>query len=120
MPAPDALRSKLEAKAKALGFDAFGIAPADAPALCGERLKDFVALGRHGTMGWIEDTLERRAAPRALWPDAKSAIVVGMNYGPERDPRETLARGAIGTISVYARHRDYHDVIKGKLKELAA
>lgn len=120
MPADDKLRARLEAKAQALGFEAFGIAPADAPALTGARLKDFVALGRHGTMGWMAETLARRAHPKALWPEAKSAIVVGMNYGPERDPRETLAHGGIGTISVYARHRDYHDVIKGKLKELAA
>jgi epoxyqueuosine reductase len=120
MPAKNTVRAAVEAKARALGFQAFGVAPADTPALAGERLRDFIALGRHGTMGWMADTAERRAHPKSLWPEAASAIVVGMSYGPERDPRETLAQGDIGTISVYARHRDYHDVIKGKLKELAA
>jgi epoxyqueuosine reductase len=120
MPAKDTVRANLEAKAKALGFEAFGIASADTPALTGERLRDFIALDRHGTMEWLAETAERRVSPQSLWPDARSAIVLGMNYGPERDPMESLALREAGTISVYARHRDYHDVVKGKLKELAA
>jgi len=117
---PSRLRAQIEAKARALGFGAFGIAHADMPALFGDRLRDFIDLERHGTMDWLSDTARRRANPKSLWTEAESALVVGMNYGPDRDPRETLAMGSVGTISVYARHRDYHDVIKGKLKELAA
>ncbi len=71
-------------------------------------------------MGWMAETAERRSAPRRLWPAVGSVILLGMNYGPEDDPLANLARPGTGSISVYARHRDYHDVIKGKLKELAA
>ena len=71
-------------------------------------------------MGWMAETFERRADPRKLMADARSIVVLGLNYGPEADPREALGRRDAGAISVYARHRDYHDVIKGKLKELAA
>ena len=70
-------------------------------------------------MGWMADTAERRGAPRSLWPEVRSVVMLGMNYGPEDDPLATLAQGDRGTISVYARHRDYHDVVKGKLKLLA-
>lgn len=70
-------------------------------------------------MEWMADTAERRADPRTLWPDARSVVLVGMNYGPDCDPLADLARPDRATISVYARNRDYHDVIKGKLKELA-
>lgn len=85
----------------------------------GEYLKDFVAKGRHGSMDWMEDTLERRAHPQNLWPKARTAIVLGLNYGPESDPLLTLDERERATISVYARHRDYHDVMKGRLKEIA-
>jgi epoxyqueuosine reductase len=67
----------------------------------------------------MEETRERRAAPTRLWPEAKSVIVLGMNYGPDQDPRALLDKHDAGNISVYARNRDYHDVIKGKLKEMA-
>ena len=70
-------------------------------------------------MGWMAETAERRSAPKALWPEVRSVIMLGMNYGPEEDPLATLDRRDAGAISVYARHRDYHDVVKGKLKELA-
>ena len=71
-------------------------------------------------MGWMAETFERRADPRKLMPDVRSIVVLGLNYGPEADPLAALSCPEAGTISVYARHRDYHDVIKGKLKELAA
>jgi epoxyqueuosine reductase len=71
-------------------------------------------------MAWMAETFERRADPRKLMDDAKSVVMLGLNYGPSTDPREALERRDAGVISVYARHRDYHDVIKGKLKELAA
>jgi epoxyqueuosine reductase len=70
-------------------------------------------------MDWIETTRERRADPRSLWRDVRSIVMLGMNYGPDRDPLEVLSRPDCGAISVYARHRDYHDVIKGRLKTVA-
>ena len=70
-------------------------------------------------MGWMADTAERRGAPKRLWPEVRSVVMLGMNYGPEGDPLASLAQADRGTISVYARHRDYHDVVKGKLKLLA-
>ena len=88
-------------------------------ALAGERLKDFVEQGYHGDMAWMKETLERRQHPQSLWPDAKSALVLGFNYGPDHDPMDNLSRSEIGNISVYARGRDYHDIMKGRLKEVA-
>ncbi|MGB6319073.1 MAG: tRNA epoxyqueuosine(34) reductase QueG, partial [Litorimonas sp.] len=85
----------------------------------GARLRDFIEQGRHASMGWMEATLDRRAHPQSLWPEARSAVVLGMNYGPETDPLVTLGQSNRATISVYARGRDYHDVMKGRLKELA-
>jgi epoxyqueuosine reductase len=82
-------------------------------------LASFITQGRHGTMDWLEETQARRAHPKALWPAAKSAIVMGMNYGPEEDPLPGLLHAEAGMISVYARGRDYHDLIKGRLKEIA-
>ena len=111
--------AKLKQIALALGFDAAGIAHADTAWEAGARLHDFVELGRHGEMVWMETTLARRSSPTAMWPEARSALVVAMNYGPEHDPLETLAARETGNISVYARGRDYHDVIKSRLKQLA-
>ncbi len=71
-------------------------------------------------MGWMLETAERRASPRALWPQANSVIMLGLNYGPDADPLSALAKRDCAAISVYARHRDYHDIVKGKLKQLAA
>jgi epoxyqueuosine reductase len=71
-------------------------------------------------MTWMAETFERRVDPSKLMPDARSVVMLALNYGPEADPREALGRRDAGAISVYARHRDYHDVLKGKLKELAA
>ena len=89
--------------------------PADAAA----RLKAWVAEGKHGDMAWMAETLARRADPQALWNQAASIVVLGVNYGPQEDPREALGRRASGAISTYARRRDYHDVIKGRMKQLA-
>ncbi|MEP6343053.1 MAG: tRNA epoxyqueuosine(34) reductase QueG [Maricaulaceae bacterium] len=88
-------------------------------ALAGKRLKSFVDQDYHGDMAWMKETLERRQHPRSLWPDAKSALVLGFNYGPDHDPMDNLSRSEIGNISVYARGRDYHDIMKGRLKEVA-
>ena len=80
------LRRTLDAKAKALGFDALRVTRAEIAPETAAWLGDFVAAGRHGTMAWMEETLARRSAPKTLWPEARSAIVVALNYGPESDP----------------------------------
>jgi epoxyqueuosine reductase len=113
------LESRLKAAAFRRGFDAAGIARADAAWEAGARLAEFVAEGRHGEMRWMEETLARRSAPTAMWPEARSALVVAMNYGPDHNPLDTLAQRETGNISVYARGRDYHDLIKSRLKQLA-
>jgi epoxyqueuosine reductase len=79
-----------------------------------------LADGHHGTMDWLADTAGRRGDPKVLWPDVRSIVMLGMNYGPEGDPLSTLADRQAGTISVYARNRDYHDLIKGALKRIAS
>ncbi len=109
----------IDREAARAGFDAVAITRPDSIPLVPERLKQFVAEGLHGSMGWMEETLERRADPRTLWPEVRSIIVLAMNYGPDHDPRDLLARRDRGAISVYARNRDYHDIIKGRLKEMA-
>jgi epoxyqueuosine reductase len=107
-------------EATALGFDACGFAQVDAPWPASARLAQFVAAGRHGSMDWIERTAERRSHPRAMWADARSAIVLGLNYGPDRDPLEALKATTRAAISVYAQGDDYHALIKKRLKRLAS
>jgi epoxyqueuosine reductase len=113
------LKDQLAARARQLGFDALAVASADAPAAWGEHLDEAVANGWHGTMSWLAETTVRRASPNAMWPEARSAVVLAMNYGPNIDPMQRLKAKGTGVISVYALNRDYHDVIKGKLKSLA-
>jgi epoxyqueuosine reductase len=110
----------LRAKARALGFDACRIAAAEAPADAGERLVAWLGEGAHGDMTWMAETVERRVDPGALMREARSVVMLGLNYGPDGDPLAALERPDGGAISVYARHRDYHDVLKGKLKQLGA
>jgi epoxyqueuosine reductase len=108
-----------KALARSLGFTDARICRADEAWDAGERLAEFVAAGQHGSMAWMEDTLQRRQHPTGMWPDAKSAIVVALNYGPEHDPLTVLERRSEGVISVYAQNVDYHDLIKKRLKHLA-
>lgn len=115
-PPPD--RETIRARALDLGFDVCGFASVEAAWPAEARLRAFVAEGRHGEMGWMAETLERRVHPRALWPQARSAVVLGLNYGPEEDPLAALAERTAGAISVYARGDDYHELIKGRLKQL--
>ena len=112
-------RDQIRDRALALGFDAVGFAHAKTSPLARARLAAFVAEGLHGDMGWMAETAERRADPHALWPGARSAIVVALNYGPDADPLASLAARERATISVYARNRDYHDVMKKRLRVLA-
>ena len=106
--------------ARDVGFDVSAITHADRLDDLRPRLERFVALGRHGSMGWMEETLDRRGHPRSLWSQARSIVMVGLSYAPGSDPMATLHRSDTATVSVYARNRDYHDVIKGRLKTLAS
>ena len=113
------LRDFIVREAQRAGFDLVAVTgPGSIPRAPG-RLEEFVANGLHGSMGWMAETRERRATPSVLWPEVRSIIVLGMNYGPGLDPRALQARRDRAAISVYARNRDYHDVIKGRLKEIA-
>jgi epoxyqueuosine reductase len=113
------LRDFVGREASAAGFDVCRIVCPDAIKDAPERLERFIADDFHGTMGWMAETAERRADPKTLWPDVKSIIMLGMNYGPGHDPLAVLAQTDRGAISVYAQNRDYHDVVKGKLKQVA-
>ena len=118
-PSPEKLRAYLDAEAAKLGFDVIRVTTPSSIPHVPEHLAGYVAGGNHGSMAWMEETMARRGDPRVLWSDVRSIIMLGMNYGPDRDPLDLLERKDRGSISVYARHRDYHDVIKGRLKEIA-
>ena len=111
-------RDEIRRRAAGLGFEVCRFTGLDAPWPATARLQAFLEAGRQGDMDWMATTADRRAHPRSLWPDARSAVVLGLNYGPEADPLEGLALRDRGLISVYAQGEDYHDVIKGRLKQL--
>ncbi len=114
------LVATIRTEALELGFDDCRILRAEnAPALR-EKLNAWLSQGCEGDMGWMRETAERRADPRTLWPDARSIVMLAMNYGPDGDALANLPHKDRANISVYARHRDYHDIIKGKLKLLAS
>jgi epoxyqueuosine reductase len=96
-----------------------GITRPDAAPLSKPRLQQFLAEGAHGDMIWMETSAERRGDPRTLWPDVRSVIMLGLNYGPDHDPLTILKHRDRGGISVYAKGEDYHDIIKPKLKDVA-
>jgi epoxyqueuosine reductase len=107
-------------ESRAAGFNLVAITRPDAISLAEARLRQYLALGRHASMQWLQETEERRANPEVLWPEVRSIIVLAMNYGPESDPLEILSQKDKAAISVYAQNRDYHDIIKGKLKGVAS
>jgi epoxyqueuosine reductase len=113
------VKQQIAAKARALGFDAVGFARAELSAAQREGLAGYLAAGHHGSMGWMAARAAERGDPLVLWPAAVSVISLGMSYAPEGDALAGLKLRDAGNISVYARGRDYHDVIKGKLKHLA-
>jgi epoxyqueuosine reductase len=113
------IRAEIRAAALREGFDVVRFAAAKAPPNAAADLGQFLTEERHGGMDWLAKNADRRADPRTLWPEAKSIIVVGCNYGPKHDPRERLAARDRAAISCYAQGDDYHEVIKGKLKRLA-
>jgi len=114
-----AIRDRLATRAAVLGFTAFGVtSPEKLPELDG-RLRAWLADGRHGQMSWMARAPARRASPRLLWNDVQSIIMLGVNVPPDNDQLASLAKRNAGLIAAYATRRDYHDVIKGRLKELA-
>ena len=113
------ISEQLAAEAKALGFVVFGIIPADAAPLSGERLHHWLGQGYQGDMGWMKDRAEERASPKGLWADVRSVMMLGFPYTPPLAPNRHLDIPGMATISVYALGRDYHDIIKPKLKTIA-
>ncbi len=114
----DKLEHRIKAKARELGFADAGIARADAAPRTAERLRQWLAEGRHGDMIWMETREGQRASPAGLWPEVKSVIALGMSYAPAHDPLALADEGGVGRISVYAQGGDYHDVVKRQLKAL--
>jgi len=112
------LKRRIVEQARGLGFDAVRFTRAALPAKISAGLDDYLEAGRHGEMGWLAREPERRRDPRGLWPEARSVIVLGTNYGPDCDPLEILSRKSEGAISVYAAGKDYHDLVKKRLKAL--
>jgi epoxyqueuosine reductase len=119
---PAELRDAIRDEALRLGFDAVGFAPASlAPEARRERLEQlsaFVAQGFQGDMGWLGQRTEERADPTTLWPEARTVVSLALNYGPQTDPRDVLGQPDRAAISVYAQGRDYHEVMKSRLKAL--
>jgi len=113
------MKAKIRAKALELGFDAVGFAPAVADPAWRAALDQYVAEGRHGGMGWMAERMDQRANPQGLWAEVRSVVTLGSNYAPAGDALALLEQGDRGNISVYARGKDYHDVVKKRLKALA-
>jgi epoxyqueuosine reductase len=115
----DPIREAIRERALASGFDAVGFAEAHLDAEARAGLGEYIARGYHGDMGWLAGTAARRGDPQALWPEARTVVVLGVNYAPEDDPLALAQRPDCGVVSVYARGRDYHDTLKRRLKALA-
>jgi epoxyqueuosine reductase len=113
------LKEAIKAEAERLGFAACGVARADAAHEAGLDLKRWLEAGHHGTMGWMEERAHHRVSPLALWPEARSAIALGMSYAPAADPLALGAHPSLGRISAYAQGGDYHKAVKKGLKALA-
>ncbi len=116
---PESLEHHLREDAAAYGFDAFGICRPDAVADAAAGLAGYLEAGYHGDMSWLAATAERRSNPVRLWPDCRSAILLGLSYAPGHDPLIRLGETDRGLIAAYAKGRDYHDLIKGRLKQVA-
>ncbi|MDO6586328.1 tRNA epoxyqueuosine(34) reductase QueG [Salipiger sp. 1_MG-2023] len=112
------LKAALVEEARVAGFSACRVCrPWDVPQAAG-RLAAFLDAGYHGQMGWMAERTAWRGDPAALWPEARSVIMLAENYAPPFDPMEIVGQGGRGAISVYAQNRDYHDVVKKRLKRL--
>ena len=119
MTDPVKIKAALINHARAHGFDVAGVTKPGAVPEAKTRLDRFLADGAHGDMVWMAATAERRASPSAQWPDVRSVIMLGMNYGPDEDPLAILSRKDRAAISTYAKGDDYHELIKSRLKEIA-
>jgi epoxyqueuosine reductase len=117
--APDDLKTALANEARTLGFDCAGVTDPDAIADAARHFRAFLDAGAHGDMDWLAANPERRGDPHVLWPDVRSVIMLGVNYGPDENPLAILEQRTRGAISVYAQGDDYHDLIKKRLKALA-
>ena len=115
----ESLEEAIRSEAERLGFAACGFTSADAADAAWLDLKRWLEAGHHGTMGWMEARAHHRVSPLALWPEAKSAIALGMSYAPASDPLALAAHPDVGRISVYAQGGDYHKTVKKALKALA-
>jgi epoxyqueuosine reductase len=115
-----ALKDMLLREAATLGFDAVRVTAPDAVRNAGDRLAAFLDAGRHGDMEWMATHADRRRSPTRLWPEVRSIVMLGMSYAPDSDPLDALDHPQRGAISVYAQGKDYHDILKGKLKRLAS
>ena len=112
------LEQRIRDKAAELGFVACGFARADAAPEAGRALREWLAEGRHGEMGWMEARADERASPNGLWPEARSVIALGMSYAPATDPLALAEAPSLGRVSVYAQGGDYHKAVKKGLKAL--
>jgi epoxyqueuosine reductase len=108
----------IKSQAALLGFGAVGICPASALPENGARLQSWLANHQHGDMGWMETRADERADPQKLWPEVKSIIMLGLSYAPATDPLAHHTQSDIGVISIYAQGKDYHDVVKSRLKQM--
>ncbi|MFZ5789978.1 MAG: tRNA epoxyqueuosine(34) reductase QueG [Pseudomonadota bacterium] len=117
--APQDPKALIRNQALALGFDAVGFAAAGQREQARRGLAEFLRQGMQGDMGWLAARAEERGDPKRLWPEARSVVVLGLSYAPPRDPLTLLKRQKRGAISVYAQGRDYHDLVKSRLKALA-
>lgn len=116
---PASPKSDILALAQKVGFESVRITSPEGIEKNADYFSEFLDKSRHGEMKWMEEKVERRKSPLNLWPEVKSIIMLGMNYGPAHDPLETLKRKSDGNISVYALGKDYHDVVKKRLKQIA-
>ncbi|HCP82385.1 MAG TPA: epoxyqueuosine reductase, partial [Octadecabacter sp.] len=114
----EALKDRLRIKALEEGFVGFGVCRPDAVPELPDRLQSFVDEGRHGQMSWMAERMAWRSDPSALWPEAKSVVMLAEPYTPEHDPLAVLELKDRGAISVYAQNRDYHDIVKKRLKRV--
>ncbi|WP_372340475.1 tRNA epoxyqueuosine(34) reductase QueG [Parvularcula sp. IMCC14364] len=111
-------KEEIRTKALAEGFDAVGFTTATLPGKVGDGLSDWLTADHHGSMEWMRERQSQRRSPDALWPAARSVIMLGLNYGPDADPLQKLTYTEMANISVYAQNKDYHDLIKKRLKRI--
>ncbi len=112
------MRARLADEARRIGFAQMGICAPDAAPQAAPRLREFLEKGYHGQMAWMAERSAWRENPAALWPEARSVIMLAESYTPPHDPLEILNHPERGAISVYAQGRDYHDLVKRRLKAL--